>query len=110
MALKDDASLREMAWELEIKLGSLEGKLDAIQLQNDQVLARQRALETSIEIGTGLVFIAVAAMWAGVEFKWWYFLLALPLAALMRYEATAVRLGRPLRRPEAIQAASSDSA
>lgn len=105
MAIKDDASLSEMAWELEVRLSELEGRLASIQ-DSQSLLSRRHEEHWRMSYDAfGGLFILLMLMWSGLEFRWWYGLIAMALLLALYY----VRAGAEIKERKRHQPASAEA-
>jgi hypothetical protein len=85
MAIRDDASLSEMAWELEMKLGELEGRLQNIETSQRRYTIRLRMDIAAHSLTLGFIVVALAMMWSGIGWHWWYVPAGSVIAAVLLY-------------------------
>jgi hypothetical protein len=58
--------------DLEVAVYELKGRLDEMERHQWTANGRMRQDAATIASGITLLTAAVVAMWAGVQFRWWY--------------------------------------
>jgi Flp pilus assembly protein TadB len=80
--LRDNATLSEIAWELEVRLGEIQNAISEAERRQMYANGRIRSDLAAIAVLVLVGIVAVLAMWAGVEWRWW-FSGVLPFGAVM---------------------------
>jgi Flp pilus assembly protein TadB len=77
MALREDATLSEMAWELDLRLSEIQEVVKQAERNQMHANARIRRELAGLAVMVAVVIIAVFMMWGGVEWRWWFLLAGL---------------------------------